>query len=378
MRWASRLRPARGISAVCARAYLPAALPRSLPGGATGLGGIVGTASSPPASSGTGGGALWPGQTFGGMTLGKGGLTGSLKNLKSFFGFGDDKLVNLGGGRGASGGWIGQYGSFGDKLQALGKSDAAMMGGAMLAFNGLQRGGWTGMGEDVAGGAMIGYKFGGPLGAAIGASIGLEAGIVRMFIKGAVEKAEGEDQGALRRRYPRQGRVEPDRPDGQIGLRREPRHGHPLAADPRPDPVVRHDDRPEDFGNARSSDAPVARGKGRVALPIAAVQQRHGAFGLGRTAVAQQHRRRLDFERKRDGRHPASDRLDVADPQKVREALSALDVSKGYAAMAPGGKVKVGPDGKNIYGHPVGVQWQNGDLASVFPDEDKRAPLLKT
>jgi branched-chain amino acid transport system substrate-binding protein len=46
--------------------------------------------------------------------------------------------------------------------------------------------------------------------------------------------------------------------------------------------------------------------------------------------------------------------------------------------MAPGGKVKFGPDGKNIYGHPVGVQWQNGDLASVFPDEDKRAPLLKT
>jgi len=24
------------------------------------------------------------------------------------------------------------------------------------------------------------------------------------------------------------------------------------------------------------------------------------------------------------------------------------------------------------------VQWQNADLASVFPDEDKRAPLMKT
>ena len=74
----------------------------------------------------------------------------------------------------------------------------------------------------------------------------------------------------------------------------------------------------------------------------------------------------------------ALERAASADPQKVREALSTLDVSKGYAAMAPGGKVKFGPDGKNIYGHPVGVQWQNGDLASVFPDEDKRAPLLKT
>src|ERR1700757_2804660 len=59
----------------------------------------------------------------------------------------------------------------------------------------------------------------------------------------------------------------------------------------------------------------------------------------------------------------ALERAASADPQKVREALSALDVSSGYAAMAPGGKVMFGPDGKNIYGHPVGVQWQNGDLA---------------
>jgi branched-chain amino acid transport system substrate-binding protein len=46
--------------------------------------------------------------------------------------------------------------------------------------------------------------------------------------------------------------------------------------------------------------------------------------------------------------------------------------------MAPGGKVKFGPDGKNIYGYPVGVQWQNGDLASVFPKADARAPLMKS
>jgi branched-chain amino acid transport system substrate-binding protein len=74
----------------------------------------------------------------------------------------------------------------------------------------------------------------------------------------------------------------------------------------------------------------------------------------------------------------ALERAGSADPQKVRDALSKLDVSKGYAAMAPGGKVKFGPDGKNIYAHPVGVQWQHGDLASVFPKEDARAPLLKT
>src|ERR1700741_1867987 len=74
----------------------------------------------------------------------------------------------------------------------------------------------------------------------------------------------------------------------------------------------------------------------------------------------------------------ALERAASTDPQKVREALSALDVSKGYAAMAPGGKVKFGPDGKNVYGRPVGVQWQNADLASIFPKEDARPPLLKT
>ncbi len=74
----------------------------------------------------------------------------------------------------------------------------------------------------------------------------------------------------------------------------------------------------------------------------------------------------------------ALERAASPDPQKVREALAALDVSSGYAAMCPGGKVKFGPDGKNIYAHPVGVQWQNGDLASVFPKEDARAPLIKT
>ena len=74
----------------------------------------------------------------------------------------------------------------------------------------------------------------------------------------------------------------------------------------------------------------------------------------------------------------ALERAGSADPQKVREALSTLDVSSGFAAMAPGGKVKFGPDGKNVYGRPLGVQWQNGDLASVFPKEDARAPLIKS
>jgi branched-chain amino acid transport system substrate-binding protein len=73
----------------------------------------------------------------------------------------------------------------------------------------------------------------------------------------------------------------------------------------------------------------------------------------------------------------ALERAASTDPQKVRDALTALDVSQGYAAMCPGGKVKFGPDGKNIYAHPVGVQWQHGDLATVFPKDDARAQLIK-
>ncbi len=73
----------------------------------------------------------------------------------------------------------------------------------------------------------------------------------------------------------------------------------------------------------------------------------------------------------------ALERAASTDPQKVRDAIAVLDVSSGYAAMCPGGKVKFGPDGKNIYGHPVGVQWQHGDLATVFPQGEARAPLMK-
>ena len=73
----------------------------------------------------------------------------------------------------------------------------------------------------------------------------------------------------------------------------------------------------------------------------------------------------------------ALERAGSPDAEKVRDAIAALDVSQGYAAMCPGGRVKFGPDGKNIYAHPVGLQWQHADLATVFPKEDARASLVK-
>ncbi len=74
----------------------------------------------------------------------------------------------------------------------------------------------------------------------------------------------------------------------------------------------------------------------------------------------------------------ALERAASPDPKKVRDALAALDISGGYAAMCPGGKVKFDENGKNIYAHPVGVQWQKGDLLSVFPKEDAKVPLIKS
>jgi hypothetical protein len=120
----------------------------------------------------------------------KAGLAGMLPGLKSLFAFGENQWTNLGGGRMATGGWISQYGSFGDKLQALGKSDAAAIGGALLAMDGLRRGGKLGVAETSAGGAMIGYKYGGPWGALIGGIAGAVAGVVRLFVKGATEKTK--------------------------------------------------------------------------------------------------------------------------------------------------------------------------------------------
>ncbi len=73
----------------------------------------------------------------------------------------------------------------------------------------------------------------------------------------------------------------------------------------------------------------------------------------------------------------ALERAASPDPQKVRDALATLDVSKGYAAMAPGGRVKFDRIGKNVFGHPVGVQWQNGDLVTVWPKGEARTPLVK-
>jgi hypothetical protein len=76
----------------------------------------------------------------------------------------------------------------GGKLSALGHSPAAGVLGTMLATDGLRRGGALGLAEDTAGGAALGFLYGGPLGAAIGAGAGLLGGVIRLFVHGKQEQ----------------------------------------------------------------------------------------------------------------------------------------------------------------------------------------------
>jgi hypothetical protein len=156
-------------------------------GGALGrLGGLLGIGAAPV--FGQGGGPI-PGGAAGGWgtppfipSNSGGGWSGLLGGWKDFFGFGGG--VQYAPGKAVT--W--EAATMGQKLSALGRSNAALLGGATLALMGLQRGGVSGLAMTTAGGAMIGAKFGGPLGAAIGAGIGAVAGLVRLFVKGAQEK----------------------------------------------------------------------------------------------------------------------------------------------------------------------------------------------
>lgn len=151
------------------------------------LGGLLGVGAAPVL--GSGGGPI-PGGSAGGwgtppfMPAGKGGgWSGLLGGWKDFLGFGGG--VQYAPGKAVT--W--EAATMGQKLSALGRSNAALLGGATLAMMGLQRGGVSGLAMTTAGGALIGFKYGGPLGAAIGAGVGAVAGLVRLFVKGAQEKA---------------------------------------------------------------------------------------------------------------------------------------------------------------------------------------------
>ena len=153
------------------------------------LGGLLGVGAVPVFGQGGGGGPI-PGGAAGGLgtppfvpSSAGGGWCGLLGGWKDVFGFGGG--VQYAPGKAVT--W--EAATMGQKLSAFGRSNAALLGGATLAMLGLQRGGVSGLAMTTAGGAMIGFKYGGPLGAAIGAGIGAATGLVRLFVKGAQEKA---------------------------------------------------------------------------------------------------------------------------------------------------------------------------------------------
>ena len=129
-----------------------------------------------------GGGATGVGA--GGGMFSKAGLMGTLSSYKGML----TKLGNIG--YGPKGGDFG--GEVAGSYKGVGgwQGGAMLAGGSVLAMDGLRRGGWAGVGETTAGGALIGGKFGGPVGALIGGLIGFGAGIARLFIKSAAEKVQ--------------------------------------------------------------------------------------------------------------------------------------------------------------------------------------------
>lgn len=153
-------------------------------GGLGGFGPQLGSGAT-PGGTGTLTGASIPG-------LGGPGGAGGLAGI----------LGGFGGSVKSLGGFLAQLGQLGPKNVFGGLSNGSaiggklggglLLGGGILAADGLRRGGLFGALETTAGGALIGAKFGGPLGAAIGGGVGLAAGLIRSLFKSAEEKAKRE------------------------------------------------------------------------------------------------------------------------------------------------------------------------------------------
>jgi len=154
-----------------------------------GQGGFGGTPPFLPQRQAAGVGGLGFGNGLGIIGIGGMGANpmgfpgGRIDALRDFFGLGSS--IGTGAGSATTFGAA----SFGQKLSALGKSDAAGMAGIGLGLAGWNRGGWSGAAMMGGGGALLGYKIGGPLGAGIGAAAGFGLGAIRqLFFKGPEQK----------------------------------------------------------------------------------------------------------------------------------------------------------------------------------------------
>jgi len=68
----------------------------------------------------------------------------------------------------------------------------------------------------------------------------------------------------------------------------------------------------------------------------------------------------------------ALERAASTDPLKVRDALAKTNLTKGPGSVMPGCRVEFDETGWNKRVHPVIVQWQKGQLRTVYPASDAR------
>jgi branched-chain amino acid transport system substrate-binding protein len=73
----------------------------------------------------------------------------------------------------------------------------------------------------------------------------------------------------------------------------------------------------------------------------------------------------------------AMERAGSSDPEAVRDALAKTNLTKGFGAAMPKGKVQFDDRGWNSGAFPVGVEWQKGDLVTVYPKEVAKAQIVK-
>jgi branched-chain amino acid transport system substrate-binding protein len=98
--------------------------------------------------------------------------------------------------------------------------------------------------------------------------------------------------------------------------------------------------------------------------PIAAAyEKRHGEFLMEHAGEAYVMVRVLA---------DALERAASAEPAKVRDALAKTNLTKGPGSVMPGCHIEFDDKGWNKHVHPVMVQWQRGQLRTVYPASDAR------
>ncbi|MEQ6248175.1 ABC transporter substrate-binding protein [Sulfitobacter sp. HNIBRBA3233] len=74
--------------------------------------------------------------------------------------------------------------------------------------------------------------------------------------------------------------------------------------------------------------------------------------------------------------HSALEAAGVADPATISEHLRTDLFDEGWATVMTGGKVEFDEMGRNPHASPLMVQWQGGELATVYPKELAKAEVV--